>query len=266
MILSFLNVAHSDDSCAVLFPKEEVVVSNQYIALNGFNTGRNIQEYWRNFTFSQAPSLKTITQNLQNGSIWIDMGAGNAIALQQGLLLNSNIQGVAIGFAKPQGYSEHPALTSRYSYLDGDFVENSYASGKLNDLKNKTDLITDYYGPISYSENLPPLFQIYFNLLKQNGVLIFHFESTKIGSENFFRANTIRVQDQLVEEGIINWLKSIPGVEVLEVVRDPIRSAQVRYAIQVKKVNPHILVPNTLITKKYLSDTPPIREFDLVAQ
>ncbi len=263
----FISVARCDESCTLLFlNSNDIVIPNQYLSNNRFNTSRDLGEYWRNFSFSETESLRSITSHLSEGSTWIDMGAGHAKALKEGLFMNPHINGVAIGFVKPKGYYEYPEISNRFTYMDGEFVENMYSRGRLSHLKNQTELITDYYGPLSYSENLPLLFQIYFDLLKPSGVLVFHFDATKPENQTYFKSNSIRIQDRLTEDGIIQWLRTIPGIQVIDAKHTGRLSAHAQWAIKIKKINSDIVVPNTLITTKYTAGSPPKREFDFIHQ
>jgi hypothetical protein len=250
------------------------------------------------FPFKNSERVEDTVQALPEGSVWVDMGAGQARALAEGLRKNPKIaKGVAIAYKKPFNAIKDPSGTSvlrrilsrvfepqrefvptkaadRFSYLHGDYVENMYRDGKLDDLKGNVDLITDVFGPVSYSENLPDVLQTYFDLLKQNGVLIVNLmlDVNYSGHGANFKQIPAQAKNQVFTDrtidrnGVITWLKTIPGIEVIDesevqgngIARE--RSA----GIKIVKTAEDVIVPRTLKTEVYEAGSPPKRIFRLL--
>ena len=257
--------------------KNYVQIKNDRLVENRFTVTRDLAEYHLIFNFNSTASLENVQKNLKPGSVWFDMGAGGAIALMEGLQKYPNIsQGVAVAYQRPKNSISEPIRNERFLYLDGDYVENMALNGRLARWAYDTDLFTDVFGPISYSENLPQLFQIYFDLLKQDGVLYFNLMNQRnfvVNREGIVRTDTFKSVNRVVKngriqaDGILAWLNSIPGIEVEGTTRmSSGGSGQIEESIsyKVRKIAADVVVPNTLITEYYKAGSPPERSFILI--
>lgn len=147
---------------------ERTEISNPSLAENKFNTSRDLASYNAYFKFSESKTLVDVLDGLPEQAVWMDMGAGKEFALNEGLKRNPRIEwGIAVSYKRPTYLEDHTAVASRFKSYEGDFVENMYHDGKFAQFEGKVDLITDVFGPFSYSKNLPVLLQTYFNLLKK---------------------------------------------------------------------------------------------------
>lgn len=272
--------AQGHSQCGDAFSKNflRTEIRNEFIASNEFTVNRTLDVYSQHFPFKKTESLKKTVENLPKGSLWVDMGAGRAHALIDGLDLNPNIsEGVAIACKKPQGAESGRDFPRRFRYLEGDFVENMGRDGKLDTLKGRVNLITDVFGPISYSEYLPPLLQIYFDLLRPNGLAVFNI----MAERNFDKTNTnqlylvndpLSVNPVLINgnqnaDGIIAWLRTIPGIEIIEAAEYTLMSVEhweKSYVIKIRKISNEVIIPQTLKTIKYEASSPPKRAFEIV--
>lgn len=249
----------------------QVESTQQRLEENRYNTARDMEEYDDHLTGNHpemAISFRSLVANLPEKSVWIDMGAGNASALKEGLYANQNIRlGVGIAYRRPTHFDFPIELEKRFQYLDGSYVEEMMAQGKLNYLKGKANLISDLYGPFSYTHDIPRLMQTYFDLLKKDGTLVFNFHVSTAD----FRANplpemfnTVTKNGKVDESAFANWLRSIPGVEVVEEagrVDGNINQEQTLRVLRVKKTAAQVTVPRNLETVQFQDGTPPLRKF-----
>jgi RimJ/RimL family protein N-acetyltransferase/SAM-dependent methyltransferase len=268
-------------TCPETFQNEpRTSIENNFLETNLFTTSRNLKVYSAHFPFKTTSTLEHEVASLPLGSTWIDMGAGEGNALADGLKINPNISvGLGISYKRPAASVALPPSTdTRFHYLDGDFVENLARDGKLDSYRDKTDLITDVFGPTSYSKNLPELFQLYFNMLKPGGIAVFNFmlernfdqserDGTSLRSVPL-SLNGVSSNSQHDSNGLIKWLGTIPGIEVVEVAER--KGSQGPYwessvAIKLRKIESNITVPRTLETKSYEASSPPVRKFEIVA-
>ena len=265
----------AQSKCVDIFLNHRITkINNWYITENAFNTDRTLDVYSDHFPFKTSESLKDIVLNLPTGTIWVDMGAGEARALADGLHANPRIaEGVAIAYNRPSNAFSGNNIPERFRYLEGDFVENMARNGKLDNLIGKVSFLTDVYGPISYSPNLPDVLQVYFDLLSLNGMAVFNLMWSKGLDLSVYTelrplltnyVNKDGINDKM---GVIKWLSKIPGVEVVEISEFETWSgpdSEKSLAIKVRKVSKDVIVPETLRTVRYEASAPPVRIFEIV--
>jgi len=232
--------------------------------------------YSDHFPIKASESLKDIVLNLPTGAVWVDMGAGEARALADGLHANHQIsEGVAIAYNRPSNAFSGNDISERFRYLEGDFVENMARNGKLDNLIGKVSFLTDVYGPISYSENLPDVLQVYFDLLSLNGMAVFNLMWSKgldindhSGGYHELRpllTNYVKKDGFNDKMGVIKWLSKIPGLEVVEISEFEIGpNSEKSLAIKVRKISNNVIVPENLRTVSYKASAPPERIFEIV--
>jgi hypothetical protein len=266
LILSLSPSAQSQSICEEIFqPQARIEIQNENISRNFFNVSRGLKDYSLHFGFRNTLSIEQEIRLLRPGSTWIDMGAGQALALIEGLRLNRGIKGVGIAYRNPgkqPWFSQ--GIRNRFQYISGDYVENLSRDGKLNSFVGQTDLITDLYGPLSYSEHFPDLLQIYFDLLKPGGELLFNLMKSRSTGQNSITVNQVLNSGSGNVHAIVMWLKTIPGIEVSEVIDDSRQEAHLAessIAIRIKKRRAVVTVPKTLETVTYISGSPPVRIF-----
>jgi ribosomal-protein-alanine N-acetyltransferase len=261
---------------------EKVQINNQFINDNNFRVNRDLPNYNYQLPLEGGKGIETTLEKLPQHSVWVDMGAGEARALNDGLEKYPNIEkGIGIAFKRPLNATDSRP-DGRLQYLDGDYVENMYQSGKLNSVKGKTDLITDVYGPISYSEDIPKLLQTYMDLLKPDGKLIFNIMSernfsTALNQNRVINPGTVvpinKVSNGKVNAddptGMIDWLRKIPGIKVVETKQVKATHGNLyesSYSVEIIKTQPNVTIPNNLRTKTYEPSNPPLRTFELSGQ
>lgn len=262
----------------ILALTDRTEISNENISANSFKTNRSLDHYSSQIPFIRTSTIfRIVTRELNSGSAWVDMGAGKGLALIDGLFVNKNISlGLGISYKRPEEpiTEKEIQLGERMQYLDGDYLENLVRDKKLDHLFGKVDLITDIYGPISYSESLPILLQTYMNLLKVDGQLIFNWMikrnyilvNNKIEYTNSpILVNTVNSGESVQENGILSWLESIPGIEIVESAVREIASSSREYSIGVKirKKVQDVNIPNNLVLTSYAAGGPPARNFQI---
>jgi SAM-dependent methyltransferase len=146
----------------------QVLKINKSLSKNNFTTSRNLTDY--DSVFKLRPLLAKMTAKQR----WLDSGAGRAIAQLEYLSLFkkyefSSPQLVALAYKKPW------FVTSKkinFKYLSGRKLED-YTTTELG----KFDLITDFFGPFSYTENAIQVLNVYLDILNVGGTLKIYFTS-----------------------------------------------------------------------------------------
>lgn len=174
------------------------VRESDQLSQNLFSTNKGINEYGLYLL-----DLKEELVKLRPEDHWIDLGAGQAKALYDYYeSLKGQAQTTAIVYVKPEkNYIEQ--LPSNSKYLSGRFFED-IPEGEIA----RADLITDFYGVISYTHDLSGSLERAISLLKTNGILyIFngYFKNTVIKK---------RSTTETLKYGIAEYLASIPGLIV----------------------------------------------------
>lgn len=225
------NIGVSAVSCpAVINPTVQ-----KQIEKNNFVINRSLDDYAQNLM--QIPTaFYMLLSAIPKGAIVVDFGAGQAKALKQLVEYYPQVAlGVAISHTKPEDF-EHPTqFGERFDYIDGGYVEDLMASGKLDHLKGRVKFATDFFGAFSYTHDIPRVIQTYIDLLEVHGRVFVHFSEKK---------NIVKKGTQ--ELSLIDWLSTIPGIIV--------RRQSDRYAghgsFFIQKVNDRVVVPQNLKIKK----------------
>jgi hypothetical protein len=107
---------------------------------------------------------------------WLDAGAGHAEAMKDLVAGVRDILGrtvkvkarrlTALGLAKPGGFSEGILASRDFRYLEGKYLED-YRFEEIG----VCDLITDLWGPFSYTAQIDVVLRKYLELLKVGGKL-----------------------------------------------------------------------------------------------
>lgn len=145
---------------------------------------------------------------------------------QKAQMLTSDSQVMPIHGLKP------PASYQKLKiFKDGRFFEQI-----ANEEIGRVNLITDYFGILSYTPDISKVLGKYFELLRTNGeIYIYSNSDTTIKGRTFGE-----------------FLKTIPGIEV----------TVSKNMIRVKKVKDHIEVPQVKLNPRlYLDGAPPVRFF-----
>lgn len=146
---------------------------------NDFETGRDLDEYFKYFGPQFVELYHRVETMKGQGYRWVDMGAGEGMALKgaKSRLKDVNLDAIAVGFRfevmKKVKMAEKGILV---------------LEGPVEDLDptriGKVDLVTDLFGPFSYSPNI-------------QGVLAQYHQVTSLNSDLFFTAAQVMSPEQL---------------------------------------------------------------------
>ncbi len=243
-LLSFLIVLILSHSPVLAQnPECKVTVQSERVENNLFNVGRGFSEYAKKITRT-GKSLFQIFASLPKNAFWFDMGAGLSHALTHGLLKFDQIKkGIAVVYKNPSEFLDprtlHPQLKDRYENLEGELVQDLYLKGKLAPYLGKVHVITDVYGPLTYTRQINEVLQIYLDLLAPGGKIYFIIRE---GSNPIY-SSTHRSPSWL------SFLKSIEGVEVLRL--SPENNPEKESSFVIQKIKPKALVKKPMTEKLY---------------
>lgn len=256
---------------------------------NDFFVSRNFDRYSSLLSSPQIPPLIEFLKSLNAKDIYLDAGAGEAKALVELIrrtpeLELSLLQYVAVALKRP-GFSEgfkksNPqALTEleqhlvtyakQFRYIDGDLIENLVASPRsgLFSYRNKISLITDIYGPFSYTSKIEDVLLAYASLLKVGGNALIHFYDPGLNFVNKTKRGTSNKSKNL--EQMSHLISELTQGRLEAVVVSPQHEGkwpQTHLAILwLKKVSdsPN-LTPQSHIELKHIYDeAPPIRTYEV---
>jgi hypothetical protein len=226
----------------------------------------NFETYENALPFYGEGSLQNTIKAMPAGSIWLDISSGKSVALNEGLAMNPGIHGIGVNFRDTAQKSPNTITVK---------PEASLASNKaLSQLQGKVSKISDVDGRFSQGD-IPTTLQEYVDLLKPQGEILVNLvirsnyryaqKSLKI-QDRMFLNNSIINHNSPIQNGITSWMRTIPGIEVVEV-----RTYKRGYhglkeqclAIRIHKLSNQVQIPRNLTTVSYENSFPPIREFRL---
>lgn len=225
----------------------EVKKTEKTISTNGFTTARDLTEYQSIFKIRNEDYLKgpftTKLASLQNNHRWLDSGAGRAYA-QKTFLKSFNHSEeapelIALSYKKPALLL--PVFSKKFKYQEGRWLEDI-----PNKELGKFDLITDLYGPFSYSKDPIQVLNKYLDLLSVNGEIYFSFE---------FRSNIIEINGKA--EPLSDWL-----LETAKFQNDFEIEQISLVAFRIRLLKPTQFHWPQLNLSQFSSNLPPFRRFE----
>lgn len=258
--------APSASTCSELFEKGFARSKSEmaFIAKNKFTKSRSLLNYDFAFAFNWAANVSKTIARLAAGAKWMDMGAGEAKAIIEVLRSNQSLgEAIAISHTVPKEF-EWPADVdaSRFTYLKDDFVENMARNGQLDRWAGQIDVITDLYGPFSYTNDVVAVLQTYLDLLKPGGVAFINLMNEEKINGKYVRWNST-FSPTGGRLNLIEWIAGLPGVEVVATARQVAGrgDSERSIAIKIKKTAPVVIVPTNLEVTEYMPYSPPRRSF-----
>jgi SAM-dependent methyltransferase len=213
--------ASATDSCGPLLDpgaQEEVREVQYYLFTNSFNTERDLQVYEALF----GPSFRKKLRTFKSRQRWLDAGAGKARAMTDFSRRYRRRERekplpalVAVGVKKPEDIAPSLLDQRRFRYLEGRFIED-IPDNELGHF----DVITDLYGPFSYSTDISLILRKYLSLLRPGGVIYLaaSFNRSMKESDPEFIGPGLRRTTVLDENGhalsMEEWFDRIAGIEV----------------------------------------------------
>ena len=210
------------------------------LARNGFTTARDLNEY------ASQLNIGNLLLELNSSKRWLDAGAGRARAQLDLLdLKKSNSESVpemiALSFKKPWFVSRKK---ESFQYLEGRFIED-YTTSELGTF----DLITDLFGPYSYSKNPVVVLNQYLNLLNIHGTLRIYSTSLTSG---------IWVNGQLMS--LENWISQKLSTQQSKAIFE----TEIAHGlISVRRISKGSIQLPAINLILFSSDTPPRRKYQI---
>lgn len=268
--LFFPSYSSAQMNCKDLF-FEDSISTTINLQNNNYMEFRILDSYNDFFKFPYARDLLQTLSSLRQGTTWFDMGSGKNVALVKGLERNPQIRrGVGVSATRTEFALGDKRVPGRLKQVNGDYLEKLVAAGRLKNQMGKVDLVTDVFGPLSYSQNVVEVMQIYLDLLSKNGQLMTAFllargtAQTVMESEKIHSYNAVMTESGLSKRGLLEWLKSIPGIAV-EVVEQKIISEDGKFehttGVRITKLQDKVIVPKTIKVDKEVPTVPPLRIF-----
>jgi len=188
---------------------------------------------------------------------WLDSGGGEGIAVRQylGLAKERDWPPVRITLL---AYETPARSEGLLEVLSGRFLE------KIPDAEiAKSDIITDLFGPLSYSGQPHLVLQKYHDRLKDGGKAFIHLGA---GDQAFGTKNTVVMADGRVVP-FVAWLKTVPGLDFEDEVRHivtPMREFDTATAILTRRAGRDVRFP-PLELIQYKDGMPPRMMFREIA-
>lgn|GEM_PF-5747605 len=215
---------------------------NRRLAEEDFGSGRGLKEYYQKF---DSTGLKLELLELKDGEVWIDMGAGEGAKALLDFASRKQYRGTGIGVTlkDPPNRAALDAITAgtagRFRLVSGTPVEKL----DLSSLP-RARVITDLFGPFSYTLEVDRVLERYLSLLETGGALHLFYMPY---------ANEIRPRaGDGPRQSMLTWFREIKGVEISESA-DP-------YVIKIRKVSEHTVVPK-IVLEHVFDFAPPVRMF-----
>lgn len=167
---------------------------------------------------------------------WLDSGGGEGIAVRQYLDL-AKARGWPAVKVTLLAYETPARSEGLLEVLSGRFLE------KIPDAEiAKSDVITDLFGPLSYSGQPHLVLQKYLDRLKDGGKAFIHLGA---GDQAFGTKNTVVMADGRVVP-FVEWLKTVPGLDFENEVRrivTPMREFDTATAILTRRAGRAVRFP-----------------------
>jgi hypothetical protein len=150
-------------SQAEVLPAERDKTNNS----DSYIQNRGLSDYRQILGSDFSKFLGSLTKN----DLWLDSGAGNAIAMIDYLSIGGPARSLAIDAREPQNSVTLAALKKfpqQFTYQSGRYVQD-YGPNELPSCK----LITDVFGAVTYSSEVDVVFNRLLNALVEGGKLYF---------------------------------------------------------------------------------------------
>lgn len=234
--------AQKDLSC-----QRALVDNREMLTHDSYNRTRDADGYARMLGDTLLDDINSLGPNTH----WLESGAGAAIAMQQfadGAWIDHQIikarsdRLTALAFNRPESREIEILSQMRplgqFRYLQGKYLEE-YSFEEIG----ATDLITDVYGPFSYSADLDNVLRKYLELLNIGGKVYIFYDPQVLSINGNY-------------DGIIEYIRSIPNIRVHF---GPMNRGQ---AIRIEKFGQtqNSDIPE-LVLESFFSHAPPYRQY-----
>jgi hypothetical protein len=266
----FSKRVQAQEKCEIFFDEAPTSVQH-HVENNNYTQTRILDDYNNYFLFREGKNLLQTLANLRTGATWFDMGSGRNVALVKGLQKNPQIRrGVGVSATRTEFALGDERVPGRLKQINGDYLENLVAQGRLKSQKGKVDLITEVFGPMTYSRQVTEIMQIYLDLLKTNGQLMMAFQIARGKQRSIFEPkevypyNSVSSERGLNEYGLLEWMKTIQGISI-EFVEQKTEKEEGQFehtiGVRITKLIDQVNVPRTIEVDKEIPTVPPMRIF-----
>ncbi len=265
IVITYKSVANLN--CIPLFSISE---APEFLTENWFTTNRNLNQYFKELvTGGLKDKLTSSVQPIK----WLDAGAGQAIAIRD-TLKNKKFQSkidkaYSVVYKKPNDgqtdlNNDIELFKNKFMYIEGDYIENLFSEGKLKDLEGNLDIITDLFGPLTYTKDLSKVVEIYLKLLKKGGELEFNIGLMNTSGNpwlylQFIDSNGKKINN--AEEVLQEWFSKIKGVEIIKQDISGFNDYSINFLI--RKISDNIEIPKFIFESYDDLLVPPFRTFKL---
>jgi len=230
----------------------QMAINARVVGNSEFTIDRDLDAY----KFRLGEPLQAALLAREDGApqTWIDLGAGNARALRQFLIegegtgAHGKWKGVAVGVELPKD-ADYSADLSKITEKGGAdsfrYLKGFFSQIPVQELP-RADLITDFFGVLSYTESLSADLQRALSLLKPGGRLIMTMIDPSF---------ELRVKGKDV--GFAEFVAQISGVKL-----QPSTNANGAVSYTILRTAEPLRVPKLKMTK-FRATQPPVREFEL---
>lgn len=207
--------------------RPELVEVYKSIEEDAFNISRGLNSY--------AAHFPELTQLLPEFKVWMDLGAGNALAMREMATsgyLQSHQSLYAFGLHIPNSAliaTKMLERTGQFKYIQGKFEEQNLTS------LPKADLITDVFGAVSYSPHLDRVIKNALEQLEVGGDFLISFTRDRFKIKTGFLKTT----------NLRGYLERVQGIDIVADYDTPTGTA----SLHIKRNRDELIVPELELIK-----------------
>jgi hypothetical protein len=254
------NIISSVDYCE-LDLSAEVSGARKRVEENHFITDRKFADYEELLGSRALPSLGRTIDELPKGSVWLDLGAGQALAQRQFLYRHDGGNGlnlVAVSYDAPEDSAlaaDRADYASSFRFIESGFIEEAMANPAhpIQLMRGQVDFLTEVWGPTSYMRDINKGFEIVADLLKVGGrARILMGQQTR-----YFRDHQNLAQEEGAKE------ICFAGGQRLKLIAGGQRYNKVQFVGVFEKVSEAKQPCYSFSLSHFVNDGPPIRYYSV---
>lgn len=156
----------------------------------------------------------TRLSGLQPGQIWMDMGAGSFNAIDEfysGVPSSSGVRTAGLNYQLPDDHVLDSLAGRGTVSIDGGYAEDFLPEEIIARVGGRVDLMTDVYGPLTYSSRVDEVLQLYGDVLEVGGELhiniaphgwhLIDVNGARITAAEYFRRSGFEVSGPIIDRG-----------------------------------------------------------------
>jgi hypothetical protein len=260
LLLCFLGPVTGAQICDRALAKVE-----DSLERNWFTTDRTYQEYDLLTAGMLSEFLLSPTGAQLVRPHWVDMGAGDAVAILQYLgfhpdmdelspvHINPMAKGTAVGLRLPKYRVELIELLNAKDQDRFRYVHDIMAEQLSSQHLELAELITDIYGPLSYTRDFSQVFSVYQSLMREEAQLIFMLD---VGSNSVLLSDGSEIS---LEAWLWERLKDCGAEQRLSTIEDQRYGTFDVQALRIPKLASHCGLPKLSLKGYTAARLPPTR-------